>query len=1332
MLLQDLFAAKGCDNPLLKLVNNFTKMDAVLSSTRSTFLPESTENRVATKLDVTKGLIAELKKLISKDEPGKKIDLANLDLTEANRIFETLDNEASIMLQVMLEGAWEQVQEHSKVVEEFVREVLIAEEREHKKTEFFYALKRQNTEQAKEILKEETSLDVVLDYLQTVLAREHFLGISVLATKIIDDFPAFKQVHYGVDWSGLARLQGVSESLNTKTYSTLPKLVSYALTQTEIHKELDNLNKAIGYIRTDPFYKQTAPILQHLSALVNFTYDVETLFRLKNYLEGADIQSLGYQMTNHTVDTHTPAPFRDSFISLISRSTNKVKDFDSIGRIHNVMTVADIGEILGQLSSQMQEYFNPGIGGEIKKLRNIIFHPERDSNWENLKEMISNGQNPYTQDFFIEVIRNYEIAAEVYHFLAGRTYQREEILGFSIDKLFGNEEAFVKKVLVHIPENLHQYYYQYYRYVQSHQFLHAPILPPNVLWDHIKGVVKSPPNITNLGSQMTPETINKIVEAYLKEKIAHIKSCSFDKVSREDLDFLDKFFKDGPSTFQVMEKDYLTLKYHVLLQGKISSQEEVAQILKSLQGSNYFSVWQLLESHIARKFADLGSSVDTAQIDEWKHLEKILLTKRILEHEDAIKKLDEKLKENKDKYEAALLKTQRSKKEDSIVANNLRLEAEYTKAQQEKAAIMDKMLRVDDVYLQGQFLYPDALLQHITGVLNVSSSVINLENQSIIKKVEAYLKEKIEYIKSCSFDKVSKEDLDFLDKFFKDNSSTFQAMEKDYLTLKYHVLLQGKISSQEELLKILDTLQNSNYFDVQKDKQGALEKYIVKKLADLKSGIELTKIKEWKHLEKILLIKHLLKVNEDIKKLSNTLEKNKEKYEIALSKTTKTPEEDKILVDYPKVEGIRTETQQNQASIINSILSIDNITEQISSLCVLAYASDTILPRLLFSLEKINHYYESSKNPPVTAVSTNSVNPSYSALEFFTMLAGSLVRWYRDYNDNTPLQHLDEQVKVLIGKEEFSLSQVMKKLQEFRGNIAHAHTPQDGHTFQFMPFLYLKYDQYATACQKPLLDILRITISQESESILAKLQDHFLHHANISKEIFVGAFMKMVTISPDLIARFLQNDTIKIHLTEQDKYLMIKTAIETLDNMLSEKITGRVDIVHTHLESIKELTTNDVWYMIIERLLNSPNFSKTVTTQECHEGLLKAIEKNKPDIVISFLMQKPELLEQMNEHGWGIVQKYAENTVLNTQYSFTLIIGAAKHSNIECLKTLVYNNIYSTLARDEIFDSMSLISQLGKQYSGYCADNPRILRLSLENDHLVILTGEQKVYDFDA
>ena len=1338
MKLQDLLALdKTSTNPIQKLVTHYWQSQS-LKSILSSYPQDSAAYLIGTGLDNTTPLMQELETLLA-SENFNPTTLAPQDITVANNILETFDRDTSIILEVMLEGAWVQAQETNGMAVEFVKEFLQI----HTKEAFFYALKRENTDNIKKILASEKSLDVILDYLQEALAREHLTGIAVLATKIIDDFPAFKQVHKGIDWSSIARLTSVTETLKTSTYSTLPKLISHALQQPEIRKELDNLGKTIGYIRSDPFYTQTALILQHLTALVNFTSDIETLYRLKNYLEAADIDSLDYQMTNHTEDTNALAPFRNPF----NRQTNQEQDFESIGRIHNLMAAADIGEILGQLSPQVQEYFGLEVVGEIKKLRNIIFHPERDSNWGKLEEMINKGESPYTKTFFIDVLKNYEIAAEVYHFLAGRNYQREEVPGFSIGRLFEKEAVsfgvvsevvLAQKVLDRIPEDCGELY-DYY--------IDGKFLPDKVLWNYIKSVVKSPPNITSLGGQMTPEAISKKVEFYLKEKIEHIKSCSFDKVSQKDVDFLDQFFKDNPSAFKALEKDYLTLKYHVLLQGKITSKVELENILKTLQNSSYPDAQQELESHMAKKWSVLGNNVDVAKIEEWKHLEKILLMNRLLNHENKIKKLADKLEENKDKYALALSKTQRSKKEEGIITNNLRLETEHSKAQQEKAAIMDEMLRVDDVYLQGQFLQPDALLHHIRDVLNASSSIMNLANQNITQKVEVYLKQKLQHIESCNFGKVNKKDLDFLEQFFKDNPSAFKALEKDYLTLKYHVLLQGKITSQEELAEIVEFLQNSNYLDTQQGKNGTLEDYKAKKLVEIRQSDDLAKVEEWKHLEKMLLIKRLLKTNSEIKKLENDLQKNKDKYESALSQTTKTPEVEKILVDYPKVEGIRAKTQQEQTSIINSILSIDNIAEQVSNLWIFAYANSTILPRLLFSLEKIHHYHESCKNPSSTAVSTNSVNSSYSALEFFTMLAGSFARWYLDYNNSALLKDLSNRIGVTIDKENLSLSQVLQKMQEFRGEIAHANTPQAGHTFQFKPFLYHKYDHHATACRQPLLDILKTTIPKESNNIFTELKNTFLVDTNLSQDIFVGTLVKVVKIFPDLMVSFLQDDSIKVFFTEQDKYTMIKAAVESLDSRVSEKSTGRADSGPTLLKLFKQLAddkSNDVWHMVVERLFNSTNFSKTVKI----EDFWATIKQNKVDIVDNFLTKIPGFLTQVNEQGWSAIHlcavhgnaqmmetliKHGANIELKTQDSNIPIEIAAKCSNIECLKILLKHNIDLASNRGEIFDFKPIMHILApNQTHLYSAYKPEDLKLSLENDHLVILAGDQKVYDFDA
>ena len=128
MSLQDLFALdKAGSNPIQKLVNNFTRIDHAFSG-RPSFPQGSMGDQIATKLDSTRELIEELKKLTLKDFTGLETELAQLDLTEANKIFETLKNEEPLMLQLMLEGAWNQAQEDRRITQDFASEFLALEE----------------------------------------------------------------------------------------------------------------------------------------------------------------------------------------------------------------------------------------------------------------------------------------------------------------------------------------------------------------------------------------------------------------------------------------------------------------------------------------------------------------------------------------------------------------------------------------------------------------------------------------------------------------------------------------------------------------------------------------------------------------------------------------------------------------------------------------------------------------------------------------------------------------------------------------------------------------------------------------------------------------------------------------------------------------------------------------------------------------------------------------------------------------------------------------------------------------------------------------------------
>ena len=126
MSLEALFASpKGGADPLQQLVNNLSRVDSVFSRLSN---PLVGEQRIATNLNIAKSLKDELEGLLVSKNTNQTT--AFPDFAVANTILETLDesgNTIPILLQVLLEGAWQQLQDNSMLAEEFVKEFLVLE-----------------------------------------------------------------------------------------------------------------------------------------------------------------------------------------------------------------------------------------------------------------------------------------------------------------------------------------------------------------------------------------------------------------------------------------------------------------------------------------------------------------------------------------------------------------------------------------------------------------------------------------------------------------------------------------------------------------------------------------------------------------------------------------------------------------------------------------------------------------------------------------------------------------------------------------------------------------------------------------------------------------------------------------------------------------------------------------------------------------------------------------------------------------------------------------------------------------------------------------------------
>ena len=170
--------------------------------------------------------------------------------------------------------------------------------------------------------------------------------------------------------------------------------------------------------------------------------------------------------------------------------------------------------------------------------------------------------------------------------------------------------------------------------------------------------------------------------------------------------------------------------------------------------------------------------------------------------------------------------------------------------------------------------------------------------------------------------------------------------------------------------------------------------------------------------------------------------------------------------------------------LIHSIIAVDHTIQQADEIKKIKHLL-SLLPHLLFCFEKIQYYYKLTENPGVTAVFFNEVGPTYSTVEFFTMIAGSLIRACigenTKYGTNTLFIQEAKKISIeLPHKKEFTnLYDLLKKIQEWRGKIAHveAEAPGSGNQqYYYEAFsvqgLNRKYYDYVTACKDHILKIM--------------------------------------------------------------------------------------------------------------------------------------------------------------------------------------------------------------------------------------------------------------------
>lgn len=275
-------------------------------------------------------------------------------------------------------------------------------------------------------------------------------AIAVLSATIYRNYPAFSQKHRGIDWKRLGDLDAFLDMYSSPAYQNFPELIIYMLNHSEVLVELRNLAEAIHRIRSIAFYQQEQEITSHLSETISFVMASIRLYTLHKEILQAEFEYFKYHWEKNDGSLGYQTPFRImpaphlNFAKLYpapSETNSRLSGMtlpheqanESIGKIHCVLTLARVGEAFLNLPSILQEFLPyPGIVEELKKLRNQIFHPEREENWQIIKNLLYTiDQNVLLLiqnliDHIDEILLNYIVVREIYDLYAGRKWQLEE------------------------------------------------------------------------------------------------------------------------------------------------------------------------------------------------------------------------------------------------------------------------------------------------------------------------------------------------------------------------------------------------------------------------------------------------------------------------------------------------------------------------------------------------------------------------------------------------------------------------------------------------------------------------------------------------------------------------------------------------------------------------------------------------------------------------------------------------------------------------------------------------------------------------------------------
>lgn len=885
--------------------------------------------------------------------------------------------------------------------------------------------------------------------------------LGALAGNIVQNHTVFSKRNSGIDWEALSEMS-CCEPEHLSNYENLRMLVSMAYETPQIMQEFDYIAKFAQLSLDNCLYRQEEKITSHISSLYHYVMVYGHVYSMSSEIEAFDLPSFNSHW-NRNID-EVCDQYKIFGVTPSSIVCDKI-----LGKAHVILSLARLGEAIKNLSSSgFDSFFDNRYVEKIRNMRNVIFHPEHDENWVLIENLINNKKssdqldieylthNTYLENF----IHSYFVLWQSYWNCAGRNIDWAYLYNYTfVDKQRNRLYTEVQKK--------QSAFYTSFR-VQADHAINILIdlnskLPNTILRreELLKTIAKTIDTLRDdtgmkLSLYCHDLPLIDLIEIYLHDvfkewrrelstqkklgypleiykKILHdskkydMTRDSFEQRIEKAQFVLSRLAKELPPSFREKAQLQTTIREAIAVFGDASG-EKLRQCSKSLP------LESLIQVCLKRSFK------------EWK---ESLSRNRMLGYPiETYKTLPVNCQVDLRCIWAKLMERS-SRKTGALIANPELVQNALQKLQikplpQEDFELMERCL--EKVQANEPLLYA--------------------------KYKNAFIRQKF-YQKIYSA-LICMEDVEEL-------LSLFEQYEEGY--------------KRENPLKEFGIDENISKAKLICD--GARHKEIYDK--DF--------IKEWAYAKKIILFADLLNLRKEMRKVSKRIEKHTYEFEAAIYSReflsffssveyhadgdslvkSSVHYNEGILQAYPhvmsKLTSDLTSIEEKFHNKIQEIIAVETVARKALAT---QHSKFTVklLPRLIYAIERALKYKDEIVSSSPIAYQMNLLMPFRCTFEFFTMIAGSIVRACigegTKYGKNSVfiqraescVIERDHQESNLLLKNDSTLYNLLRTIQKWRGEIAHIGKSRSGYFDRIDMNFYWKAPRVLEQCLAPLKKLL--------------------------------------------------------------------------------------------------------------------------------------------------------------------------------------------------------------------------------------------------------------------